>query len=380
VSNFPTRRVIICAPGFPSSRDDSDKPFLLDHGLALVSAGFDVAVVCPSIPGLPNRQIIEGIEVVRTRYAPRRWETLASTGSMYREARGFRSVFVVPMILALVMTAIRESRKANLIAFHGHWWVPGGLVAVIAGWAVKAQSVVHLHGSDSVVASNFAMRWLCRVVMRMATHRLAVSKDLADWGEKVSTRPVEVCPMPISGLFGTSVIAPPSEGPVLAVGRLVREKGFDLLLEAVGRINALERKKVVIIGRGPEYSSLVSQARSLNVDLQILGPFAPSEVAEWYLRSSMVVVPSRREGFGLVAAEAAASGRAVIGTRVGGLPQIIEDGVTGLLVEPENIDELSKAFTRIDISWGLSAPKQVSQLSRENHSIFVKEMYERKRT
>lgn len=380
MSNFLRRRVVICAPGFPSSRDDSDKPFLLNHALALVSAGFDVRVVCPSIPGLPNRQIVEGIEVVRARYAPRRWETLASSGSMYREARGFRSVLVVPMILALVMAAIRESRKANLVAFHGHWWVPGGLVAVVAGRLVRAQSVVHLHGSDSIIVSNFAMRWFCRGIMRRATHCLAVSRVLADWGENVSARPVEVCPMPISELFGTSVLAPPSEGPVLGVGRLVREKGFDVLLEAVGRMNQLERKNVVIIGKGPEYSSLVSQALSLNVNLQILGPFAPSEVAEWYLRSSMVVVPSRREGFGLVAAEAAASGRAVIGTRVGGLPQIIEDGVSGLLVEPENTDELFRALTRIDISWGLSAPKQVRQLSGENHSSFLTEMYDRERT
>jgi glycosyltransferase involved in cell wall biosynthesis len=380
VSNFLRRRVVICAPGFPASRNDSDKPFLLNHALALVSAGFDVRVVCPSIPGLPNRQLVEGIEVVRARYAPRRWETLASSGSMYREARGFRSVLVVPMILALVVAAIRESHKANLVAFHGHWWLPGGLVAVVAGRLVRTQSVVHLHGSDSIIVSNFAMRWFFRVIMRRATHRLAVSAVLAAWGENVSARSVEVCPMPISEHFSTSVFAPPPEGPVLGVGRLVREKGFDVLLEAVGRMNQLQRKNVVIIGKGPEYSSLVSQALSLNVNLQILGPFAPSEVAEWYLKSSMVVVPSRREGFGLVAAEAAASGRAVIGTRVGGLPQIIEDGVSGLLVEPENIDELFRALTRIDISWGLSAPKQVRQLSRENHSTFLKEMYDRKRT
>ena len=94
---------MLCAPGFPSSRDDSDKPFLLNHALALVSAGSDVTVVCPAVPGLPSRQTVEGVEVVRVRYAPRRFETLAATGSMYREARGFQSVFVLPMILTLIL-------------------------------------------------------------------------------------------------------------------------------------------------------------------------------------------------------------------------------------------------------------------------------------
>jgi hypothetical protein len=55
-----------------------------------------VTVVCPAVPGLASRQTVEGIEVVRARYAPRRFETLAATGSMYREARGIRSVSCSP--------------------------------------------------------------------------------------------------------------------------------------------------------------------------------------------------------------------------------------------------------------------------------------------
>ena len=67
-----------------------------------MDAGFKVTVVAPALPGSPRRQTLEGIEVLRARYAPRRLETLAATGSMYREARGLKALLVVPMLLSMV--------------------------------------------------------------------------------------------------------------------------------------------------------------------------------------------------------------------------------------------------------------------------------------
>jgi glycosyltransferase involved in cell wall biosynthesis len=377
VSDFPRQSVVLCAPGFPSSRDDSDKPFLLNHALALVSAGFNVTVICPSIPGSARRQIVEGIEVVRTRYAPRRFETLAATGSMYREARGVRSLLVVPMIIALILSAVRESRKNNTIALHGHWWVPGGLVAVLASFFTRTQSVVHLHGSDSVIANSFIMRWLARRVMRSATHCLAVSEPLAIWGKNISSREVTVCPMPVSVVSSARPSVAPVEGPILGVGRLVHEKGFDVLIEALSMLDKDRRPVLVLIGAGPEHESLLLQANSLEVDLQLLGPLPPKAVAEWYTKASLVVVPSRREGFGLVAAEAAASARAVIGTRVGGIPKIINDGISGLLIEPNSVRGLKAALEQIDIEWGLAGPERIQNLGTEFHSDFLRKLYQR---
>ena len=367
--------MVLCAPGFPSSRDDSDKPFLLSHALALTSAGFDVTVICPALPGLANRQIVEGIEVVRARYAPRRFETLAATGSMYREARGIRSVLVLPMVASLVVSAVRESRKNSAVALHGHWWVPGGVVAVIAAMLSRAVSVVHLHGSDSVVVSNFFMRQIARRVMRSATHRLAVSQELANWGEKISSKPVSVCPMPLASEFTRSADSPPSDGPVLAVGRLVYEKGFDVLIEAISRIDEAQRHEIVIVGEGPERTELERLAASLGVQLTLVGAVPPRDLASWYAKAAFVVVPSRREGFGLVAAEAAAMGRAVIGSRVGAIPEVVSHGTSGLLVEAGNVDALEVALSQLDVTWGKLGPKKVEKLNFEFHGVFLENLY-----
>ena len=376
MSDFLRQSVVLCAPGFPSSRDDSDKPFLLNHALALVSAGIDVTVVCPSVPGLPNRQIVEGIQVVRTRYAPKRFETLAATGSMYREARGIRSVFVLPMMASLVVAVVRESRKNSAVALHGHWWIPGGLVAVVAGFLVKTQSVVHLHGSDAAITTGRPLRCLARLVMRAATHCLAVSEPLADWGKDLCSRHVGVCPMPIRSALDTNVTEPSAGGPVLGVGRLVHEKGFDVLIEAVSMLEKSQRPELVIIGSGPEYASLSAQADLVDVDLYLPGSLSPESVAEWYEKASVVVVPSRREGFGLVAAEAAAAARAVIGTRVGGIPQVVSHGVSGLLIEPDDVLELKDALETIRVEWGLAGPRCVKNLGEKFHADYLIDLYE----
>jgi glycosyltransferase involved in cell wall biosynthesis len=282
------------------------------------------------------------------------------------------------MIAALVVAAIRESRKNNVVALHGHWWVPGGLVAVLASFFTRTQSVVHLHGSDSVVATNFFMRWLARRVIRSATHCLAVSEELADWGRELFSRNVLICPMPISDLFTKSDVPPPIDGPVLAVGRLVHEKGFDVLIRAVAKLDKADRPKVVIVGEGPEREALINESRVLEVDLELLGSLSPKEMGDWYLKARFVVVPSRREGFGLVAAEAAASGRAVIGSRVGAIPDLVADGVSGLLTEPDNVLELAAALKRVNADWGVAGRNIVRDLTCKKHGIVLSELYESK--
>ena len=105
----------MCAPGFPASSDDADKPFLLDHAKALVASGVIVSVIAPAVAGLPLRQTIDGVNIRRVRYGPRKMETLAATGSMYKEARGVKAILVIPMLAALCVAVWREARKKPII-------------------------------------------------------------------------------------------------------------------------------------------------------------------------------------------------------------------------------------------------------------------------
>ena len=365
----------MCAPGFPASSDDADKPFLLDHAKALVASGVIVSVIAPAVAGLPLRQTIDGVNIRRVRYGPQKMETLASTGSMYREARRLKSIMVIPMMIALCVAMVSEARKKSAV-LYGHWWIPGGLVAVLAGSLTGRRSVVHLHGSDAAITTNRVFKIIARWVLRRAAVRLAVSDELANWGEELSGRKTDVLPMPLNFNRLAHPSPVPDQGFVLAVGRLVPEKGFDVLLEAVGSIEAAFRPPVTIIGIGPERENLVSQARQLKVDLHLPGAISPNEMGEWYSRCRIVAVPSRREGFGLVAAEASAAGRTVVGTKVGGLPQIIDHGVSGLLVEPGDSDALSKALLAADPALGANGPNHVAKLQSDRHGECLRQLCE----
>jgi glycosyltransferase involved in cell wall biosynthesis len=115
---------------------------------------------------------------------------------------------------------------------------------------------------------------------------------------------------------------------VLFVGRLDRQKGVDLLYEAMRRL-------------GPQASGVVVGAAVVAADaapppdnVQVTGWLARDEIAALYAAAQVLVVPSRWEGFGLVAVEAMRAGRAVLASRVGGLPEVVDAGVTGALFEP----------------------------------------------
>ena len=369
------RRLVLCVPGFPKSLEDSDKPFLLNHSRALVEAGFKVTVVAPSLPGLPKRQMVGGIEVLRVRYAPRRLETLAATGAMYREARGLKACLVLPLLFSMLLTLVRELRRGPAVAY-GHWWVPGGVVAVVGAWFSKRRSVVHLHGSDTVVAQGSIMRKIARVVLRRADVRLAVSEGLAQWAIDISGREVAILPMPLNFDQLSRRSPVPAEGCLLGVGRLVHEKGFDVLIDAMALLDVADRRPLVIVGIGPDRQMLQARAAQAGISLHLPGEVSPRELAQWYRKASVVVVPSRREGFGLVAAEAAAAGRAVVGSAVGALPTLVHHGRSGLIVEPGNVPALATALREIDPGWGVNGPNIIAHLGFEQHSSVVRQIYD----
>lgn len=368
-------RVVICAPGFPASNDDPDKPFLLDHAKSLIDAGLNVTVVSPALGGVPSRQNIEGIDVCRVRYAPRRLQTLAATGSMYTEARGPKGLLALPMIIGLCVAVWRESRRGTTV-LYGHWWIPGGLVAAVVGLVTGRPNLVHLHGSDAAITENKIFKAVARWVFRSVDARLAVSTELAAWGEEISARKFDVLPMPLNLDRLPDPSAIPEQGFVLGVGRLVEEKGFAYLIEAIGQLDEGSRPPLTIVGGGPERDKLEKQARRLGVDIHLPGAVSPVEMSDWYRRSRIVSIPSLREGFGLVAAEASAAGRAVVGTTVGALPQIVEHGVSGLLVRPGDSEALAKALSEVNPEWGSRGPAQVAKLRSEQHGEQLRQLCE----
>ncbi len=396
-------RVVLVTPGFPTSLDDHHKPFLADHARALAVAGADVTVVCPAHPGAARRHEVGGVEVRRVRFAPRRIEARVALGESYRVFSGLSALWVIPMIARLTVAAARQARDRaaddRAAVIHGHWWFPCGLVAV-AGSAAAGRataSVVQIHGSDAAVTTRAVHRWLARRVLRRAGAVVAVSEDLRDWASSLVPRPGGLHPPPSSEPaphragpllrvasmpVGTDRVGPttptPTDGPVVAIGRLMTEKGFDVLIEAAALLPPDERPDVAIVGDGPDRTLLQALAVRRGVTVQFAGAVSPGDIGEWYRRARLVCVPSRREGFGLIIAEALASGRWVVATSVGAAPQFINDGTNGRLVPPDDAEALAEALAdalRRDNDHGAPSTNAPTPIGPQAHAATLMDLY-----
>ncbi|MCM8758585.1 MAG: glycosyltransferase [Candidatus Omnitrophica bacterium] len=133
-----------------------------------------------------------------------------------------------------------------------------------------------------------------------------------------------------------------------AVGNLREAKGFDILIKAANIVsNKRNDIRFVILGKGPLEKNLTSLIEKLGLSETVLLYGFVENVYNYMANFDIVVISSRWEGFPVVALEAMACGKPVVATKVGDLPEIIEHGVNGLIVEPERPEELADAILTI---------------------------------
>jgi len=141
----------------------------------------------------------------------------------------------------------------------------------------------------------------------------------------------------------------PSDTPrLLCLGRLVPDKGFDLALAAFALIiERFPQVRLVVAGDGSERPKLEQQAVRLGLEgvVDFIGWVAPESVPALVSTSTVVVMPSRYEPFGLVALDAALMARPIVASRVGGLSEVVRHQQTGLLVEKEDSRALADAIS-----------------------------------
>jgi glycosyltransferase involved in cell wall biosynthesis len=147
------------------------------------------------------------------------------------------------------------------------------------------------------------------------------------------------------------------------VGRLARQKGHTILLDALAEVvKEVQATRLFIIGDGPDKGELEEKAHRLGLDNYIrwFGALPQEEVFRLYNAMDVFVMPSLYEGFGLTAVEAMAAGLPVVGTKVAGLSEIIENGVTGYLVSVGDSQELSRC-----LSYLITNPDQAQRMGQE---------------
>jgi glycosyltransferase involved in cell wall biosynthesis len=255
-----------------------------------------------------------------------------------------------------------EQRQIDVVAvqYPLPWTFYFGLLRPGGSWRL----VVTFHGNDAhdLAGWSWLDRRLVGVLVRRADVVTAVSATLLDKVRRVVQVPEErarVIPNGapldrIRAASGKGGILP--DGCALGVGHLIHRKGFDTLIRAVAvAVSRGRRIPLVIAGDGPERGRLEDLARKFGVaDLvRFVGAQKPEEVLNLLGECGFFVLGSREEGLPLVVAEAMASGRAVVATAVDGVPEIVLDGETGLLVPVDDPDAMATAMIRVHEDSGL---------------------------
>jgi glycosyltransferase involved in cell wall biosynthesis len=294
-------KALVLTTSYPRSADDVAGVFVADAVAGLREAGVEVEVLSPA--SFRHFGLAYGGGIVQNLRA-RPWLAVA-----------------VPLFLAsFARAARRAARDADVV--HAHW-IPSALAALAAG----RPFVLQVWGTDVELVRR--VPWLVRPLVRRARLVVAASAFLAEAARELGAREVRVVP---PGVAIPARVGEPSEPHhVLFVGRLSEEKGILEFLEAT------EGMPRVIVGDGP-LRARVPEA---------VGFVPPSHLGPYFERAAVVCVPSRREGFGMVAREAMAYGRPVVAARVGGLADAIADGVTGILTAPGDAGGLRDAIASL---------------------------------
>ena len=268
-------------------------------------------------------------------------------------------------ITTALLIAMRLRGQADVVHYHTFW--PDAFTAFVVNKFVPTIYTAHESRFLLMAEQPRSRRWLKLALrpfqgilapsteLREVTRQLGVSSEksafIANAVDASKFRP---------GLNGETVRArygvPMDHCLILCPRRLVPKNGLEFLIESLPSIRRSSRAvSVLIAGDGPERERLEARVRELGLQDSVIfaGSQDNSELPEFYAAADIVAIPSLKEATSIAGLEAMASACAVVATNVGGLPEIIEDGVSGLLVSPRNSEALAQAITRLIETPGL---------------------------
>jgi glycosyltransferase involved in cell wall biosynthesis len=351
-------------PRFPG---DSVGTFMEPLATSVAARGHEVHVVAPWHPLVTRADEENGVRFHFYKYAPSPRLNVFGYAAALRADVSLKGAAYIVAPLALAAgwrTARAVARQYRATVMHGHWVIPGGVVAAAA--APGLPLVVSLHGSDVYVAETlWAARRAAGLVFRRAGAVTACSADLGRRAIALGADPgrVDVVPYgvdpdrfrpdPFVRARRRASLGIPTHTPLLfTAGRLVRKKGFEYLIDALAKMPQEMNVQAAIAGAGDLESELHRRVEAAHIDYRVrfLGNLSQDEVAAWLATADMVAIPSVRDDSGNVdglpniVLETMASGTPLITTPAGGIGSVVEHGRTGLVVPERDASALAEGI------------------------------------
>ena len=385
-------KVLVIGSVYPRFHEDAEVPWLRTSIAHLKEAGVQVQVLAPAYKGLKSHDI-DGTKVNRFRYAPASLEMLThEEGAPSKMAsKPWLQLLAIPYIISGFFKCLSICRKWRPDIIHAHWPFPHAYIALGAAKLFRVPLVLNFHGAELLlIRKKKWVRPLLKFAIGQAQAVFANSSFTAGKIKAIRNVDVEWSPYGTTlekGAGNTEPHAVNGKFKILFVGRHIERKGIRYLIEAakylprdqfeirivgVGDLTEELKKLALLVGsRKSEVGSENAQCHcehegrsNLNsafnpAEIIFTGKLSPEALANEYRTANVFTLPAivdskgDTEGLGVVLIEAMELGLPVVASNVGGIPDVVVDGVSGILVPEKDPEALANAFKKLASDAGL---------------------------
>jgi L-malate glycosyltransferase len=360
--------VLVLTSSFPRQEDSHEGNFIFELVRNISSLSFRIFILAPHFSGGKLKEIWQQVKIYRFLYfLPPHFERLAyGPGLLFNLTRDFFAfVGLIPFFLSELVWSLCISRHKNVHLIHTHWLFPQGLVGAIVRLLTGIPHIATVHGSDVNLIKqyqifyplvSFITRYSDAITVNSTYMKLQLESIVPDSSKKIRVIPMGIdfkkfersSEKNFKKRYHASHL-------ILTVGRLIDWKGTIFLIESMTDVlHHYPDAKLVIVGTGPEEVSLRTKSIKLGLEdaIVFVGNVNSEDLVAYYHSADVFVLPSinksgRTEALGVVLLEAMASGCPVIGSNVGGIPDIITDGENGFLAPEKNPKAIAEKIVRL---------------------------------
>ncbi len=351
-------KVLVVGSVYPRFESDNEVPWLRKSVETLRAEGVEVEVMAPAYKGLRSHTI-DGVKVHRFRYAPKNLEILThDEGAPTKMAKHpSMQLLAIPYCISGFFLCLWLAFRKKYDVIHAHWPFPHALIVLGACKLFRIPLVLNFHGAELLLIRK--KKWIRPVMKFIIGRAQAVFANSHFTASKISAlRQVKIEWSPYGSPLATDKIpnvhARDGRYKILFVGRHIERKGIEYLIRAAARLDA-KKFEVRIVGKGNLTDSLRELAGKVAPqNVTFTGPLSPESLRREYLQSNCFVLPAivdskgDTEGLGVVLIEAMQSGLPVVASDVGGIPDVVIDGETGILVPEKDPEALARAFQKLE--------------------------------
>jgi L-malate glycosyltransferase len=382
--------VLVLTSSFPKYEDSHEVRWTLELTQRLSQRGFPSIVLAPHYPDGKLRESWGRVTIQRFVYFfPLRFERLAyGPGLLYNIRKDFFAfIGIFPFLLAECISSFLILLREPIKIVHTHWLIPQGVLGAVYHRIWNIPHIATVHGSDLNLITHhkilaplgrFIIRNSDAITVNSSYMRQQLEAFMPDQRGKIRVIPMGIDPEKYEkGDFSDLKKGYKTNNIILSVGRLIDWKGTVFLIDAMPVVIREHPDTLLLIaGSGPEKDTLVRRVHELGLEknVKFLGIISNRDLLSFYHSADVFVLPSinkagKTEALGVVLLEAMASGCPVIGSNVGGIPDIITDGENGFLVPEQRPDILAEKIVQILNDGGLQEKFRRNGLT-QIHELF----------